>query len=81
MLPPIFMPDWLKAVSSISPIKWGILALEGAQYQRDFTLENSCTIPDSRCVLGSCRFLLALVCFAGRSARSAVRSAGVLSVF
>jgi ABC-2 type transport system permease protein len=36
MLPLFFMPDWLKALSSISPIKWGILALEGAVW-RDFS--------------------------------------------
>jgi ABC-2 type transport system permease protein len=36
MLPLFFMPDWLKALSSISPIKWGILALEGAIW-RDFS--------------------------------------------
>lgn len=36
MLPLFFMPDWLKTLSSISPIKWGILALEGAIW-RDFT--------------------------------------------
>jgi ABC-2 type transport system permease protein len=36
MLPLFFMPDWLKALSSISPIKWGILALEGATW-RDFS--------------------------------------------
>ena len=36
MLPLFFMPDWLKTLSSISPIKWGILALEGATW-RNFT--------------------------------------------
>ncbi len=39
MLPLFFMPDWLKALSSISPIKWGILALEGAIW-RDFTFSE-----------------------------------------
>lgn len=39
MLPLFFMPDWLKALSSISPIKWGILALEGAIW-RDFTFRE-----------------------------------------
>lgn len=39
MLPLFFMPDWLKALSTISPIKWGILALEGAIW-RDFTFKE-----------------------------------------
>jgi ABC-2 type transport system permease protein len=39
MLPLFFMPDWLKALSNLSPIKWGILALEGAIW-RDFTFRE-----------------------------------------
>ena len=39
MIPLFFMPDWLKALSDISPIKWGILALEGAIW-RDFTFKE-----------------------------------------
>ncbi len=39
MLPLFFMPDWLKALSSVSPIKWGILALEGAIW-RDLTFRE-----------------------------------------
>jgi ABC-2 type transport system permease protein len=30
MLPLIFMPSWLRPFSHISPVKWSILALEGA---------------------------------------------------
>ena len=30
MIPLAFMPSWLLTVSHISPVKWGILALEGA---------------------------------------------------
>jgi ABC-2 type transport system permease protein len=30
MVPLFIMPDWMQAAASISPIKWGILALEGA---------------------------------------------------
>jgi ABC-2 type transport system permease protein len=39
MIPLFFMPDWLKSLSNISPIKWGILALEGAIW-RDFTFRE-----------------------------------------
>ncbi|MCP4608062.1 MAG: ABC transporter permease [Planctomycetes bacterium] len=35
MLPLAFMPSWLQRVSHVSPVKWGILALEGAIW-RDF---------------------------------------------
>jgi ABC-2 type transport system permease protein len=37
MMPLFFMPGWLRAISSISPVKWGILALEGAVW-RDFSI-------------------------------------------
>lgn len=36
MVPLMFMPDWLRAASDYSPVKWAILALEGAIW-RDFT--------------------------------------------
>jgi ABC-2 type transport system permease protein len=35
MMPLAFMPSWLRAFSHFSPVKWGILALEGAIW-RDF---------------------------------------------
>ena len=34
MIPLAFMPGWMQTVSNISPIKWGILALEGAIWRR-----------------------------------------------
>lgn len=37
MMPLAFMPPWMRSVSHISPIKWGILALEGGIW-RGFTL-------------------------------------------
>jgi len=37
MMPLAFMPSWMRSVSHFSPIKWGILALEGGIW-RDFTL-------------------------------------------
>ncbi len=37
MLPLAFMPSWLLTVSNFSPMKWGILAVEGAVW-RGFTL-------------------------------------------
>ena len=37
MMPLYFMPAWLRSFSSISPVKWGIYALEGAIW-RNFNL-------------------------------------------
>ena len=39
MFPLFIMPDWLKVLSSVSPIKWSILVLEGAIW-RDFTFRE-----------------------------------------
>lgn len=39
MIPLFFMPSWMKTLSSISPVKWAILTLEGAVW-RGFTLEQ-----------------------------------------
>jgi ABC-2 type transport system permease protein len=33
MIPLVAMPSWLTALSSVSPVKWGILALEGALWR------------------------------------------------
>ncbi|MBN1211636.1 MAG: ABC transporter permease, partial [candidate division Zixibacteria bacterium] len=36
MLPLMFMPNWLRTISHISPVKWGILSIEGGIW-RDFS--------------------------------------------
>lgn len=36
MIPLAFMPEWLQSISDISPVKWSILAMEGAVW-RNFT--------------------------------------------
>jgi ABC-2 type transport system permease protein len=36
-IPLVFMPAWMQSLSSLSPVKWGIVALEGAIW-RGFTL-------------------------------------------
>ncbi len=33
MVPLFVMPDWMKALSDFSPVKWGILAIEGAVWR------------------------------------------------
>ena len=37
MVPLLFMPNFMKTLSNVSPVKWSILALEGAIW-RGFTL-------------------------------------------
>ncbi len=39
MVPLIFMPGWMKYVSPLSPVKWGIYSLEGAIW-RDFSFQE-----------------------------------------
>lgn len=39
MIPYFLMPDWMKTLASISPVKWTIVAMEGAIF-RGFTLEQ-----------------------------------------
>ena len=46
MVPLLFLPNFMKTVSHASPVKWGIVALEGAIW-RDFTVVEMllpCTI-------------------------------------
>ncbi len=56
MVPLMAMPGWLRAISTFSPLKWGMLALEGAIW-RDFSLVE---------MLKPCGILLGVgvVCFA-----------------
>jgi ABC-2 type transport system permease protein len=55
MVPLMLMPAWMQTVGSVSPMKWSILALEGAIW-RDFSLVE---------MLEPCAILLAVgaVCF------------------
>jgi len=50
MMPLVFMPSWMRSISHFSPVKWGILAMEGAIW-RDFTFVE---------MLGPCAILLAI---------------------
>jgi len=55
MIPLIAMPDWMLRISNFSPVKWGIIALEGAVW-RGFSLPE---------MLLPCGILIAVgvVCF------------------
>ncbi len=50
MMPLAFMPSWLRPFSNISPVKWGIFALEGAIW-RNFRFTE---------MIGPCLMLLAI---------------------
>ncbi|MHC4242681.1 MAG: ABC transporter permease [Planctomycetota bacterium] len=50
MVPLIFLPSWLRPFSHFSPVKWGILALEGAIW-RDFRFAE---------IISPCLVLLAI---------------------
>lgn len=50
MMPLAFMPSWLRRFSHFSPVKWGILALEGAIW-RDFKFTE---------IISPCLILLAI---------------------
>ncbi len=39
MIPLAFMPTWLRPFSHVSPVKWGIFALEGAIWRKFTTLD------------------------------------------
>ena len=43
MMPHYMMPDWMRELSRVSPVQWGIHALEGALW-RGFTL-NELALP------------------------------------
>jgi ABC-2 type transport system permease protein len=49
-IPLFFMPAWLRSVASISPVKWGIYAIEGAVWRHFTFLE----------MVGPCAVLLAI---------------------
>jgi ABC-2 type transport system permease protein len=40
MIPVFIMPGWLRTLSNFSPVKWGILAIEGGIW-RDFSLSDA----------------------------------------
>ena len=50
MMPLNFMPEWMQTLGAFSPVRWSILALEGASW-RGFTLQE---------LLAPCGMLLAL---------------------
>jgi ABC-2 type transport system permease protein len=62
MIPLVAMPAWLAALSDVSPVKWGILALEGAVW-RGFTLGDSALPCGILLAVGGVGFVVATVVF------------------
>jgi ABC-2 type transport system permease protein len=60
MLPLIAMPQWLRSISHISPIKWSILAMEGAIW-RNFTLTEMFAPCSVLLAIGTVSFLLGVM--------------------
>jgi len=57
MIPLAFMPSWLRHFSHISPVKWSILAIEGAVW-RKFTLTEMLTPCLILLAIGAAAFFL-----------------------
>lgn len=68
MVPLFVMPSWMAAVSHLSPVKWAILALEGAIW-RDFTLQEMLVPCGILLAFGAFFWMLGLALF-GRMERS-----------
>jgi ABC-2 type transport system permease protein len=60
MLPLAFMPSWLRPFSHVSPVKWGIFALEGAIW-RNFSLTEMLSPCLILLAFGTAAFLLGVV--------------------
>ena len=60
MIPLAFMPSWLRSLSHISPVKWGIFALEGAIW-RNFSLTEMISPCLVLLAIGAAAFLLGVV--------------------
>ena len=57
MMPLAFMPSWMRPFTHISPVKWGIFALEGAIWRNFSLIEiiNPCLV---LLAIGTAAFLL-----------------------
>ncbi len=62
MVPLMFMPDWMVTLSHISPVKWGILALEGAIW-RGFNYDEMILPLSILCGVGIVSFAVGAVVF------------------
>ena len=64
MIPLFVMPAWMQAVSNLSPVKWGILALEGATW-RGFSAAEMALPVAVLLLVGAAGLLLGIRLFRG----------------
>ncbi len=69
MIPVFFMPGWMQTVSSISPVKWAVLAFEGTLW-RGFTLEQMLLPCGILAAIGVASFIVGCGVFARTTTRS-----------
>jgi ABC-2 type transport system permease protein len=65
MIPLFVMPQWMQTVSNVSPVKWGILALEGGIW-RGFTLSQMARPCGVLLAVGAAGFVLGSAILARR---------------
>ncbi len=65
MVPAFVMPDWLKTVSFISPIRWGLIAIEGAIW-RDYTFSEMLFPVGVLLAFGAVCFTIGVIIFSRR---------------
>lgn len=63
MVPLFVMPAWMRTLSDISPVKWSILALEGAIW-RGFSLSEMLLPCGVLLAFGACFTILGMLRFA-----------------
>ena len=64
MIPLFVMPSWMQTVSNLSPVKWGIVALEGATW-RGFSAAEMATPLAVLVLVGVAGFALGVRLFRG----------------
>jgi len=65
MVPAMFMPDWIKTISFISPIRWGLMAIEGAIW-RNYTFNEMLLPVGVLLAFGAACFTIGVIVFSRR---------------
>jgi ABC-2 type transport system permease protein len=65
MVPQVAMPSWLLAVGSFSPVKWSVLAIEGAVW-RGFSAADMAQPVIILCTVGLVGFIVGTMILARR---------------
>lgn len=65
MVPAMFMPNWIKTISYISPVRWGLMAIEGAIW-RDYTFSEMLFPVGILLAFGAACFIVGVIVFSRR---------------